>query len=643
LERTQIRPRRGYLEPGVRLSGIYEIDAPLAAGGMGEVYRGHAIETGEAVAIKVIKADFAENDTALDLFRREARALHNLFHEAIVRYYVFAIEPTLGRPYLAMEFVDGVSVAEAARIRPMAPQDVLALAHRIGAGLHAAHERQIIHRDVSPDNIIMPGGDVRAAKIIDFGIARDTNLGQATIIGDGVAGKYSYMSPEQANGVAAGPKSDMYSFGLVLAEAARGRALDMGGSLAEVVRKRMSTPDLSDVDASIRPLIVAMLAPDPQDRPASLREVAEWRPGHPIGLTGTASAKTPSEASAKRSAPSAKASPAHKPTEKVGRQGRGLLFGSLAAVVLIAAGGAFFFLRTGSTPGQPISAPTATGAPTLTPANAPPSEPSRPSTEATTASASSPPITQAPPPAVATAPPVAPPEPATPTQEANATSVPFKPPTADLAPLAPERIAEMAGFVRDYRGGECFVARATALASDSAQLEGLATTAEPLAKLNDAFKSKFGFEPDIGAWLIAPGQCAVTQFLSKARLDPALAPRLELGAANLKSGQYLTGLVEAPAGRIVELLQISDAGEAQNITAFVRNTGVRAFNLKIERATTGSEAKPQLMMAIASPQPLASTKIARPVSADKLLPALLAEAASRNIALGVTLRAFNLE
>ena len=76
---------------------------------MGEVYKGHAIQTGDIVAIKLIRPDLAEAEAAFAMFRKEAAALHNLFHEAIVRYYVFTVDPVLERPYLAMEYVDGVS------------------------------------------------------------------------------------------------------------------------------------------------------------------------------------------------------------------------------------------------------------------------------------------------------------------------------------------------------------------------------------------------------------------------------------------------------------------------------------------------------------------------------------------------------
>ncbi len=276
-ERTVLAMRPG-VSKGTRLNGIYEIDRLIATGGMGEVYRGHAIETGDTVAIKMIRPDFAQNDAALALFRKEAAALHNLNHEAIVRYYVFSIDPALGSPYLAMEFVDGQSLSDRIRHGPLSVEEANILRKRIASGLDAAHELGIIHRDISPDNIILPGGQIGRAKIIDFGIARSTRLGEGTVIGGGFAGKHNYVSPEQL-GLCGGEvtgKSDIYSLGLVLAEALSGRPLDMGGTQMDIVEKRRRIPDLANVDKRLRPLLARMLEPRPADRPASMADVASW-------------------------------------------------------------------------------------------------------------------------------------------------------------------------------------------------------------------------------------------------------------------------------------------------------------------------------------------------------------------------------
>lgn len=289
--------RASRVSAGTRLNGIYEIDCQIGTGGMGEVYKGHAIQTGDPVAIKMMLHELVENESALALFRKEASALHYLQHDAIVRYYVFTVEPVLQRPYLAMEFVDGRSLHEILRDGPLPFEAVRFLMQRVASGLQAAHDRGIIHRDVSPDNIIVPQGDVRRAKIIDFGIARSTHLGQATVIGSGFAGKYNYVSPEQLGlfGGEVTAKSDIYSLGLVLYEALTGRPIDMGGTQVEIVDKRRKVPDLGAIDMRFRPLLEKMLQPDPNARPESMTAVASWPLGSSEARTKVASQSVTAE------------------------------------------------------------------------------------------------------------------------------------------------------------------------------------------------------------------------------------------------------------------------------------------------------------------------------------------------------------
>ena len=284
-EKTVFQPASGgSVNPGGRLNGVYEIEKLIAQGGMGEVYKGFNIQTNDPVAIKMIRPELSRNADAFALFRREASTLHNLQHEAIVRYFVFSVDPDLKRAYMAMEFVDGPSLTKRLAAGPLPLADVKILQRRIGGALEAAHGLGVIHRDVSSDNVILPGGDIRRAKIIDFGIARSPQL-EGTIVGDGFAGKYNYVSPEQV-GLSGGEvtfKSDIYSFGLVLAEALRGHPIDMGGSPVEVIEKRRVVPDLSDINPTIRPLIQAMLQPLPANRPPSMAAVAAWSDGGASG------------------------------------------------------------------------------------------------------------------------------------------------------------------------------------------------------------------------------------------------------------------------------------------------------------------------------------------------------------------------
>jgi serine/threonine protein kinase len=272
------------MRPGTRLNNVYEIERLVAQGGMGEVYRGFNIQTGDPVAIKMIRPEFANDPEIFDLFRREASILHSFTHDAIVRYFVFSVDPQLERAYLAMEFVEGPSLKKRLGSGPLPLAEVRILQKRVASALEAAHQHNVVHRDISPDNLIMPDGDVRSAKVIDFGIARARRAGEQTILGGGFAGKLNYASPEQL-GLAGGDvtaKSDIYSFGLVLAEALLGRPIDMAGSQAQLVDKRRVVPaELSWVEPTIRPLLQAMLQPLPENRPSSMAEVAAWEPSVP--------------------------------------------------------------------------------------------------------------------------------------------------------------------------------------------------------------------------------------------------------------------------------------------------------------------------------------------------------------------------
>lgn len=150
-DRTVFQPRGGgNVGPGVRLNGVYEIESLIAQGGMGEVFKGFNIQTGDPVAIKMIRAELSRNAEALALFRREASILHNLVHDAIVRYFVFSVDPDLERAYLAMEFVDGPSLAKRLTAGPMSSAEVRVLQTRIAGALDAAHKLGVVHRDIFP-------------------------------------------------------------------------------------------------------------------------------------------------------------------------------------------------------------------------------------------------------------------------------------------------------------------------------------------------------------------------------------------------------------------------------------------------------------------------------------------------------------
>ncbi|RJF88322.1 hypothetical protein D3874_15955 [Oleomonas cavernae] len=258
------------------LGHTYRIIAFLARGGMGEVYRARHDTLGTEHAIKIIRPELASVPDVVELFRREAITLRRIHHRGIVSYDgLFRDEQ--GRTYLVMEYVDGPSLGHVMRERPLTVDEVRMVKRRAAEALAVAHEEGVFHRDLSPDNVIFEHGQIDHPKIIDFGIAKLSDPTEKTVVGDQFAGKYSYVAPEQFGlyGGQVDGRSDIYSLALVLAAGALGQKLDMGFSLQTAVAKRGAVPDLSALPAALRDEIGAMLAPDPAQRPQSMRELVE--------------------------------------------------------------------------------------------------------------------------------------------------------------------------------------------------------------------------------------------------------------------------------------------------------------------------------------------------------------------------------
>jgi eukaryotic-like serine/threonine-protein kinase len=269
-----VAPSLASIAPGALLGHTYEIENLLARGGMGEVYRARHTELGSLHAIKVILPQLASEARFISLFQEEARKLRRVRDDAVVGYEGLFLDEN-GLRYLVMEFVDGPSLAQVIAERPLDPTALLQLRDRVARGLAAAHEKGIYHRDISPDNIILVENRADQAKIIDFGIAKSTEPGDRTVVGQDFAGKYSYVSPEQLGlyGGAVDGRSDIYSLGLVLAAAVIGRPLPMGNSPISVIEARQRVPDLSAVPVELRGAIAPLLEPNPDDRPQSMREL----------------------------------------------------------------------------------------------------------------------------------------------------------------------------------------------------------------------------------------------------------------------------------------------------------------------------------------------------------------------------------
>lgn len=260
---------------GTLIMGTYEIEKLINSGGMGEVYRGRNIHNGEPVAIKIVLPSLAHDPKIVALFQKESTTLSRLNHDAIVRYHVFTVDPTIGRPCMVMEFVSGTAMSDRIEQGPMPADDVRMMLRRVASGLDKAHRAGVVHRDLSPDNVILEDGNVEHAKLIDFGIAKSTAMGAGTLLQGQFAGKFNWVAPEQlgAFGGHVDGRSDIYSLALVTAAASKGEVLPMGASIVDAVGKRSSVPDLTGVDASLVPLLSWMLQPDPSLRPGSMAQV----------------------------------------------------------------------------------------------------------------------------------------------------------------------------------------------------------------------------------------------------------------------------------------------------------------------------------------------------------------------------------
>jgi serine/threonine-protein kinase len=286
--RTSAELPPGRVSIGAILNGIYEVKRLIGRGGMGEVYEGININSDERVAIKVMLPQLAADAKVQAMFRKEARTLTRLAHPAVVQYRVLAHEPQLNVLYIVTEFVDGVELtAVLGQIHPTS-DELKGLMRRLADGLRAAHDLGAVHRDMSPDNILLPEKRLDRARIIDFGIAKDLDPTKATIVGDGFAGKLAYVAPEQFGdyGREIGPWTDIYSLGLVIMAVASGHDVDMGSTLVEAVDKRRAGIDLTPIPEDLRPVLDRMLQADPAKRARSMDEVLQML-GEPGRTTTT--------------------------------------------------------------------------------------------------------------------------------------------------------------------------------------------------------------------------------------------------------------------------------------------------------------------------------------------------------------------
>jgi Tol biopolymer transport system component len=293
------------LSPGIRI-GPYEIVAQIGAGGMGEVYKATDTNLKRGVAMKVLPESVTADPERLARFQREAEVLASLNHQNIAAVYGFERSGTTSA--IAMELVDGPTLADRINGGPIPAEDALAIATQIADALEAAHEQGIVHRDLKPANVKVRADGV--VKVLDFGLAkavspvaamsisssmsptittpaplRQGSGGQAMTQAGIILGTAAYMSPEQARGKPVDRRTDIWAFGCVVYEMLTGRkafdAEDVSLTLAEVMKSEPDWTVLPELPRAVRACLRRCFNKDPRQR---LRDIGEMR----LTLEGTA-------------------------------------------------------------------------------------------------------------------------------------------------------------------------------------------------------------------------------------------------------------------------------------------------------------------------------------------------------------------
>lgn len=671
-DKTVIMGKAFRVALGTRLNGIYEVESLIGSGGMSEIYKGRNIQTHDDVAIKVILPEFAQDEQMVGLFRREALTLNRLSNEAIVRYHVFSHDAAANLLYLAMEFVDGPTLRDSMKQRPLSQQEACLLISKVAVGMQVAHSEGVIHRDLSTDNIILAGNSVSKPKVIDFGIARSSEVSDSTLLSSGFAGKYNFVSPEQLGlfGGKVHETSDIYSLGLVFAAALLGRPLDMAGSHADVVMKRQSVPDLSMINPGVRPLIETMLQPRPAMRPQSMAEVVEalekWLPARgeqtlrgsravrakPVVLAGTpaATAERKSRNGLIALLVSAVCAGGIWYGLSQTEGGKKLARSAIAELTELSKGESGVTEPPANVPVNPETGKSELKAGNQAAAASKSEEPPQ-DLKAETATAEVP--NEAPEKNVEE--PVAEVAPQTQVPTTESTTTATEEPKAQSPKITaqksemetevaakipdpvPEPVPEAADqrnastWIAQYDGGACFFATGGKTSGGEVTIEGFGTQVEPFQKLEKSFKTVFGVEPQIRLRATTSKQCPIVDFAHLTRSEMAFSLKSDF----VKNGEPIDAKLLGVQGENVSIYVVTPDGIIVNVTSLSSRFDDEVIVQIPNEALASKAGSDYLLLAIASDKALTALDTTNAADPRKFFQELDSEGKGAKIASAV--------